>query len=112
MPWEDSRLRRCRDWTYIDYYDAKDDPEQFEKKRQELSDTLLELREKHKAGYKEAHEKRIFDLDKYDSLVKDPLIQLADMIVSAVRYTLEDKKDADDYFHMIKKHIVTFTRAL
>lgn len=48
----------------------------------------------------------------YVDSVDDPLIQLADMVVGAVRYTLEDKKDADDYFHMIKKHIVTFTRAL
>lgn len=48
----------------------------------------------------------------YVDSVKDPLIQLADMVVGAIRYTLGEKKDADDYFHMIKKHIITLTKTL
>lgn len=48
----------------------------------------------------------------YIDSVDNSLIQLADMVVGAVRYTLEDKPDSDEYFHMIKKHITTLTRTI
>ncbi len=48
----------------------------------------------------------------YEDSVGDPLIQLADMIVGAIRYTLSNKKDADDYYLAIKRHVVTITKTL
>lgn len=57
----------------VDYYDAKDDPEKVEAKRLELANLLLELRSKHRAGYKDAHEEKIFDLENYDKIVTKPL---------------------------------------
>lgn len=48
----------------------------------------------------------------YENSVDDPLIQLADMVVGAIRYTLEDKKDANDYIKIIKKHIVSLKSSI
>ena len=50
----------------IEYYDAKDNPELAEKKREELANLLEELRSKYGGGYEDRHEDHIFDLDEYD----------------------------------------------
>ena len=51
----------------IDYHDSKDNPELLEQKKKDLMDTLLELRSKYGAGYKDDHENYMFNLDRYDS---------------------------------------------
>ena len=48
----------------------------------------------------------------YEDSVNNPLIQLADMVVGAIRYILSNKKDADIYYGLIRHHITTFTKTI
>ena len=51
----------------IDYYNSKDDPNLLAQKKKNLMDTLLSLRTKYGAGYKDNHEDYMFNLDSYDN---------------------------------------------
>ncbi len=51
----------------VEYYDSQQDgKEAVATKRQELADTLQRLRKQYRSGYKEPHEKYMFDLANYD----------------------------------------------
>ena len=55
----------------VEYYDAKDDNDNFPQKRDALQEIFFRLRNEHKAGYTDRHEKYIFDLDNYEKPARE-----------------------------------------